>query len=273
MDHSSLFVAANLDHTLFFVVGIALVVLALVIAFVGMRSERFPSTGVLRVGVALVAVVVIATGYSAVKISQAEQSERQEEIREAEAEGEGEGEAVASDDDPSSEEDAAPEVGSSESVDQAGAQLFVGTGCGSCHTLATLGDDAAGATGPNLDEALVNRDTAFIETAIVDPSAEVAEGFSDDIMPSYDGQFTAEELDQLVQFLAMATDPEGPAGGGDSDGGGAQGGGGGSSPGGVSAGTETGPGAGKAPGPAGDSGFDQGSAKPGSGGGSGGSSN
>ena len=40
-------------------------------------------------------------------------------------------------------------------------------------------------SGPNLDEALVDEDADFIRTSIVDPGAEVAEGFGDGIMPDH----------------------------------------------------------------------------------------
>ena len=64
-----------------------------------------------------------------------------------------------------------------------GPRVFVDNGCGSCHSLAELGTDAQGTIGPNLDEALVDKDAKFIQTSIVDPSADVAEGFPDGTMP------------------------------------------------------------------------------------------
>ena len=38
-------------------------------------------------------------------------------------------------------------------------------------------------TGPDLDEALAGQDAAFIEESIVDPNAEIAQGFQPDVMP------------------------------------------------------------------------------------------
>src|SRR5687768_2411885 len=67
-----------------------------------------------------------------------------------------------------------------------GKAVFAGAGCGTCHTLADAGSN--GAVGPDLDEGLAGKDEAYIRESIVDPSAEVAEGFSDGIMPSSLGQ-------------------------------------------------------------------------------------
>ena len=86
-----------------------------------------------------------------------------------------------------------------------GAAVFVDTGCGSCHSLAELGSDAQGTIGPNLDEALVNKDEKFIQTSIEDPSAFVAEGFPDGTMPQdYKQQLTPDQITALVTYLAKA---------------------------------------------------------------------
>ena len=53
-----------------------------------------------------------------------------------------------------------------------GAQVFLPQGCGSCHTLAALGDVATGTVGPNLDEVLPGQSEAGIEESIVDPNAD-----------------------------------------------------------------------------------------------------
>jgi cytochrome c oxidase subunit II len=82
--------------------------------------------------------------------------------------------------------------------------LFTESGCGGCHRLADAGTN--GGTGPDLDETLAERDEAFIEESIVDPSAEIAEGFSDGLMPKrYGDQLTPPELDALVKYLAEVT--------------------------------------------------------------------
>jgi cytochrome c oxidase subunit 2 len=84
-----------------------------------------------------------------------------------------------------------------------GKMLFTESGCGGCHALA----DAAttGGTGPDLDEVLADKDAAFIEESIVDPSAELAPGFSDLMPKAYGDQLTPPELEALVKYLDEVT--------------------------------------------------------------------
>jgi mono/diheme cytochrome c family protein len=98
-----------------------------------------------------------------------------------------------------------------------GAEVFVASGCGNCHTFAAAG--TTGTTGPNLNEYLAPDDTAAgIEEMIVEPESEIAEGYAGGIMPQTYGQSLApEELEQLVQFLVANSPAEGneePAAGG-----------------------------------------------------------
>jgi mono/diheme cytochrome c family protein len=85
----------------------------------------------------------------------------------------------------------------------AGEQVFAANQCANCHTL-----QAAGATatiGPNLDETLQGQDPDFIRESIVNPSAQIAEGFQDGLMPTdYGEKLSDEELANLVAFLAQA---------------------------------------------------------------------
>jgi cytochrome c oxidase subunit 2 len=104
-----------------------------------------------------------------------------------EGEGEGEGEETGG-------EAAAPD----------GKTLFTETGCGGCHALA----DAAttGGAGPDLDEVLADQDAGFIEESIVNPDAEIAEGFDAGLMPkAYGNQLTPPELEALVKYLDEVT--------------------------------------------------------------------
>jgi cytochrome c oxidase subunit II len=74
------------------------------------------------------------------------------------------------------------------------------TACGACHKLADAG--TAGGVGPDLDTVLKGKDEAFIRQSIVDPSAEVAKGFSDGIMPATYGKLLSKpEVDALVKYL------------------------------------------------------------------------
>jgi len=85
-----------------------------------------------------------------------------------------------------------------------GKGLFASNGCGSCHTLADAGSTAQ--VGPSLDEALQGQDAEFVRTSIVDPDAELAEGFQPGIMPATFGdQLSNEQLDALVKYLLDST--------------------------------------------------------------------
>jgi mono/diheme cytochrome c family protein len=83
---------------------------------------------------------------------------------------------------------------------EAGKAVFAAQGCGGCHTFATAG--SSGSTGPNLDETLSGKDAAFVRQSIVDPDAEIAQGFGPGVMPqTYEDQLSAAQLDDLVAFL------------------------------------------------------------------------
>jgi mono/diheme cytochrome c family protein len=83
---------------------------------------------------------------------------------------------------------------------EAGKSVFVDTGCGSCHTFEAAG--TSGTTGPNLDEALQGKDEQFIYNSIVNPDAQIAEGFQPGIMPkTYGEQLDDKQLGDLVAFL------------------------------------------------------------------------
>jgi cytochrome c oxidase subunit II len=87
---------------------------------------------------------------------------------------------------------------------EAGKQVFASNNCASCHTLSDAG--AKGTVGPDLDKALATKDAAFIEKSIVDPSAFVAEGFQDGIMPkTYGKDLDPTDLKALVQYLSTVT--------------------------------------------------------------------
>lgn len=91
----------------------------------------------------------------------------------------------------------------------AGAQIFTSTGCGTCHVLAAAG--STGETGPNLNEFLAPDDTTeAVEEMIVDPGAEIAEGYPANVMPkSYGQTLSRTEVRQLAEYL-VATTPAKP---------------------------------------------------------------
>jgi cytochrome c oxidase subunit II len=84
----------------------------------------------------------------------------------------------------------------------AGEQIFTSAGCARCHTLAAAG--ATGETGPNLDQ-ISDPTRSYIRTSILNPNAEIAEGFRPDIMPkNFGDELSDRELDALVKYLLEA---------------------------------------------------------------------
>ena len=71
--------------------------------------------------------------------------------------------------------------------------------CGACHKVA----DEDGELGPDLTRIGALRDKDYLRRAILDPNAEIAEGFERELMPEdYGEQFYAVELEMLVDYLA-----------------------------------------------------------------------
>jgi mono/diheme cytochrome c family protein len=96
-------------------------------------------------------------------------------------------------------------------------QLFTER-CGSCHTLAAAG--TTGTQGPDLDDVLQGQSAQKVEQSVVDPNAQITQGFQPDVMPQDFGQsLTPDQLGGLVQYLLDNV-------GGGQAGGGGQGGGG-----------------------------------------------
>jgi mono/diheme cytochrome c family protein len=74
--------------------------------------------------------------------------------------------------------------------------------CATCHTFGPAGSNAT--TGPNLDEALGDADPEFIRESIVDPNAEITEGFQEGVMPDvYGEQLSEQQVNDLVAFLTQ----------------------------------------------------------------------
>jgi len=71
-------------------------------------------------------------------------------------------------------------------------------GCGACHKIA----GQSGAVGPDLSSIGASRDSDYLRRAILEPNAEVAEGYPPNLMPAtYGGQFYAQELELLVAYM------------------------------------------------------------------------
>ncbi len=201
-----------MDETLFYIAGGALIVVALILSLIGMRSDKFPSGRFLTVGMVVVFLLVATTAVGAVELAQHEQTQRLGEAN-AEADAASGAENTINQDTGDTGEvtpadsggqhgsrGGSASTGSSSSID--GSQVFVSTGCGSCHTVASLGADAQGSIGPVLDTALTEDDQAAIKEMIVDPEKEIAKGYPGGTMPTtYGQQLSPEELDALAQFL------------------------------------------------------------------------
>jgi mono/diheme cytochrome c family protein len=199
-----------MDDTLFYVLGIALVVLALVTAFLGLRFEKFPPSRALLIGgVALFAALVIGTTTFAWRNAVDEQDQREEELAadvsaNQQAGNVGEAEEEAGGAGAPTTTTAAP----AEAALEQGAQVFSSAGCSGCHTLAAAG--SSGTTGPDLDGALKGQSPEFIETSIVDPNQSIAKGYPPDVMPQNFGDtLSPEDLDALVQYLGASTSGQG----------------------------------------------------------------
>jgi cytochrome c oxidase subunit II len=87
---------------------------------------------------------------------------------------------------------------------EAGATVFEDQNCGSCHTFGPAGTE--GTLGPNLDESLQGADPTAIATSIVDPNAEITEGFQPGVMPQdYGEKLDEQQLANLVAFLSQGS--------------------------------------------------------------------
>jgi mono/diheme cytochrome c family protein len=83
-----------------------------------------------------------------------------------------------------------------------GEQIYTAAGCGGCHTLAKAG--SSGTIGPSLEDlasAAQGNPEQFVRESVLDPDAQVADGFQPGVMPSFDGKLTDEQVQALVQYL------------------------------------------------------------------------
>ncbi len=93
----------------------------------------------------------------------------------------------------------APGIKGPQLPDDPGAPVFANNGCSGCHTLKAAG--ASGTTGPDLDTVIPGQTAAEVKKSIVDPGANITQGYSD-VMPKNFGQvISPQDLNALVQFL------------------------------------------------------------------------
>jgi plastocyanin len=121
-----------MEETAFYVLGIALVVIALIVSVFGLRSERFPPSRLaLAAGIGMLVIIVGATTTSAVLLAREEQRHRNEEAaheeQEAASKAEEEGESPKQLDDPEAEGAAPAETGALDLEADAGGALAFDT--------------------------------------------------------------------------------------------------------------------------------------------------
>jgi mono/diheme cytochrome c family protein len=84
-----------------------------------------------------------------------------------------------------------------------GEQIFTAGGCAGCHTFQPAG--STGNIGPDLDDlASAAGDMPpeeFVRQSILDPDAEVEQGFSAGVMPSFEGRLNDKQVQALVDYL------------------------------------------------------------------------
>ena len=179
------------------------IVFALVSSFLIPRSRpNYPGRG-LGVFVVLTIVLTIAmlgavevfakeeqhgSAPEPARLGPGERDEDETERRETETEGTPTTPATTGEEEPAASGDPA-----------AGEQVFASAGCGSCHTFEPAG--TSGAVGPNLDESLDDKDVEYVERAIVEPNADVPEGYQPGVMPDFSDRLSEEEVDNVVAFL------------------------------------------------------------------------
>ncbi len=79
-----------------------------------------------------------------------------------------------------------------------GESLMTVHGCGACHKFGTQ----VGALGPDLSSIGANRDSDFLRRSILDPNADISEGYMPNLMPPiYAAQLSTEELELIVKYL------------------------------------------------------------------------
>ena len=94
---------------------------------------------------------------------------------------------------------------STESIALAGERLFRERGCSGCHSLnskfhAPLLEGVFGKPAPLEGGDIVTADERYMRDSILLPGKEIAKGYQN-IMPTYTGQFSEEEIMQLIAYL------------------------------------------------------------------------
>lgn len=79
-----------------------------------------------------------------------------------------------------------------------GGEIITALGCGVCHTVGEF----QGEIGPNLSRIGRSRDREHLRKAILDPNADITEGYAPMMPPIYGDQLYASELEILVDYMS-----------------------------------------------------------------------
>jgi mono/diheme cytochrome c family protein len=183
------------------IVALAFVVFALVAALVIPRSRpSFPGN---RLGLFIAICSIFFVAQMGAVLALAEVGEADEPVHEETAGGEtteteiSETETTGTTE---TETETETETTAAEGDPTAGKEVFLGSAaCGSCHTLADAGTTAE--QGPNLDTVLPGQDAEAVHRSIVDPGAEISEGYEAGMPENFGEILGEEELDVLVTYL------------------------------------------------------------------------
>lgn len=77
-------------------------------------------------------------------------------------------------------------------------EMITKLGCGACHTV----DQFKGQIGPDLSHIGNTRSKEYLRTSILNPNADIAEGFTPLMPPIYGDQLYASEMEMLVEYLS-----------------------------------------------------------------------
>ncbi len=99
----------------------------------------------------------------------------------------------------------AANAGSAAPID--GAKLVMSQGCTACHSSdgsALVGPTWKGLWGttrPLTDGTSVMADEAYLRRSLLEPDAQIAQGFLPKVMPSFNGKFSEEELQAIFEYI------------------------------------------------------------------------
>ena len=92
-------------------------------------------------------------------------------------------------------------------MDVAGAKIFAAYSCNVCHSergpsMAGLyGRDETVWAGSPDQEQKVKADEAYLRESILYPRAKIVKGYDPSLMPSYQGQLSEEQVNQLIAYI------------------------------------------------------------------------